>query len=70
MVDEQRSGISPADEGGDPPCWAHLMEESEPDGERTSAALERQQHPKVAAAVLMVGVVVLLVAVSVASIVW
>jgi hypothetical protein len=60
--------MNPADEGGDPPCWAHLMEE--PDMAVASPADERQRHPMLASAVLMVGVVLLLVVLSAASIVW
>jgi hypothetical protein len=59
--------MSSADEGGDPPCWAHLLDE--PDV-AVSSATERRTHPKLAAALLMVGVVVLLLVLSYASIVW
>jgi hypothetical protein len=57
--------MTSADEGGDPPCWAHLMDELDVDDVPSG-----RRHPWLAAVLLMIGVVLLLLALSFASIVW
>ncbi len=73
--------MSDADVGGDPPCWAHLFEDEECDEADDSAIGDsaiggsvrdrprsRPSHPKLPAALLMIGVVVFLILISLAAV--